>query len=73
MGKVLGSALEHDLPASATSFRPHVDNPVGDLDDIHVVLDDKDAVATVYKALEHLEQHAYVFEMKACRGLIKNV
>lgn len=47
-------AAGDDLPALVAAFRAHVDDPVGDLDDFQIVLDDEDAVALIDKLVEHL-------------------
>ena len=53
-GNLFGSADSEDLTTLSTTLRTEVDNPVGQFDDIKVVLDDDDGVATVNEALQHL-------------------
>ena len=50
-----------------------VDDPVGRLDHVEVVLDDDDRVAQVDQAVEHVEQLADVVEVQAGRRLVEDV
>ena len=50
-----------------------VDDPVGGLDDVEVVLDDEHRVAAVHEAMEHFEEHAHVLEVQARRGFVEDV
>ena len=52
---------------------PHVDDPVGGLDDIQVVFDHDHAVALFDQGVEDFEQFADVFEVEAGGGLVQNV
>ena len=51
----------------------HVDQMVGDLDDVEGVFDDDDRIAAVDERVQHLQQQTDVLEMKPCRGLVQNV
>ena len=51
-------ALEHDGPAVRAGARAHVDDVVGDPDDLRVVLDDEDRVALVAQAPEQRSSSA---------------
>ena len=73
LGQALGGALVEQLATAASAFGPHVDKVVGNLDDVEVVLNDYHRVATVDKALQHVHEHAYVFEMEACGGFVEYV
>jgi hypothetical protein len=53
--------------------RPEVDDPVGGLDDVEVMLDNQHRVAVVDEPVEHLEQHAHVLEMEPCGWLVEDV
>src|SRR5690606_29596856 len=55
------------------TFGAQVEDPVGDLDDIEVVLDHHDAVALVDEALEDFEELADVFEVEAGGRLVEDV
>ena len=62
-----------DLAAATTTFRPEVDDPVGSLDHIEVVLDDDDRVAVVAQTMQHFEQLFDVVEVQAGRRLVEDV
>ena len=51
LGDLFGGAGGEDLTALATSLGTHVDDPVGESDDIEVVLDDDDGVAAIHEFL----------------------
>ena len=70
---VLGRALGDDQAAARAALGAHVDDPVGVLDDVEVVLDDDDRVALVDQALEDVEQLADVLEVQAGRRLVEDV
>jgi hypothetical protein len=59
--------------AAVAAFGAHVDEPVGGLDDVEVVLDDDHGVAVVAQAVEHAEQHLDVGEVQAGGGLVEDV
>jgi hypothetical protein len=46
-GHVFRCSLGHDAPASLSTLRPEIDDPVGAFDDVEVVLDDQDGVALI--------------------------
>ena len=73
LGDVLGRALGDDLTAAEATLGPDVDDPVGVLDDVEVVLDDDDRVALVDEALEDVEQLADVLEVQTRRRLVEDV
>ncbi len=50
LGDAIGRALGDDLTAVRSSLRPEVDDPIGGLDDIQVVLDHDDGVARLDEA-----------------------
>ena len=66
-------ALGDHLAAAGAALGPHVDDPVGGLDDVEVVLDDDDRVAGVDDALQDAEQLADVFEVQAGRRLVEDI
>src|SRR3954471_15392123 len=68
-----GRALDDHHPTSIASLGPQVDDPVGSLDDIEVVLDDGDRVSLVDEAAQNGEELADVLEVEACRGLVEDV
>ena len=62
-----------DPAAAGAAFGPEVDDVVGRLDDVEVVLDDDDRVALVDELLQHVEQLARVLEVQAGRRLVEDV
>ena len=60
-------------PPSGAAFGAEVDDPVGGLDHVEVVLDDDDGVPLRREAVEHLEQLADVVEVQAGGGLVEDV
>src|SRR3954468_16837377 len=70
---LLGRARGDHAAALLAALRPHVDEAVGGLDDVEVVLDDHDRVALVDEAVQHLEQALDVGEVQAGRRLVEDV
>jgi len=52
-GHRCGGTGDHDLAAADTAFRAEIDDPVGGLDDVEVVLDDDDGVAVIAQPVQH--------------------
>ena len=52
LGDLFGGAGGGDLAAGGAGFGAEVDDPVGALDDVEVVLDDDEGVALIDEALE---------------------
>src|SRR5439155_8341370 len=50
-----------------------VNDPVGGLHDVQVVLDHHHRVPLVHQAVQHLEQEAHVFEVQAGSRLVQDV
>ena len=61
-GEGLGRACEEHVPARVAAVGAEVDDVVGHLDHVHVVLDDQDCVALLDERPEHGQQVADVFE-----------
>ena len=72
-GDLLGRALGDDQAAAGAALGAHVDDPVGGLDDVEVVLDDDDGVARVDQPAQHAEQLADVLEVQAGGRLVEDV
>jgi hypothetical protein len=72
-GDVLRRPLGHDPPAAVAALGTHVDDPVGGLDDLQIVLDDQDRVALVHQRMQHLQQLAHILEMEPRRRLVEDV
>ena len=61
------------MPPREPPSGPHVDQPVGGLDHVEVVLDHHDRVALVDQPAEHAEQLADVLEVQAGGRLVEHV
>lgn len=62
-GDLLGGAGGDDEAAVFAAGGTHVDDVIGTLHYVEVVLDDEHGVAFVHEAVEHVEQHFDVLEM----------
>src|SRR5215469_3361253 len=67
------SALGDDPAAALSAFGAEVDDPVGLLDDVEMVLDDEHGVAQIDEALQDVEEFADVVEMQAGGGFVEDV
>src|SRR5450759_2908577 len=72
-GEVLWCAHGDDGAALFPALGPEVDDPVGRLDDVEVVLDDDHGVALVHEPMQHLEELVDVGEVQAGGGLDEDV
>ena len=55
---LLGRAARHHLAALLAAFRTHVDDPVGRLDHVQLMLDHHHRVAQIHQPLQHVQQLA---------------
>src|SRR5687768_7046404 len=62
---VLGSTGRDDLAAMQPALRAEIDHPVGELDDIEIVLDEHDRVARLDEPVEHLGELLDVLQVQA--------
>src|SRR6476660_2469597 len=69
----LRGALDDHHPTSIASLGPQVDDPVGGLDHVEIVLDDDDGVALIHQTAEDSEELAYVLEVEPGGGLVEDV
>ena len=72
-GDVLRGSLGNDPSACTSGVGPHIDNPVGTLDHVQVMLDDDYSVAGIDQAVEHVNQHSNVVQVQAGGGLVQDV
>ena len=72
-GDFFGSAFGDDLAAAFAAFGAEVDDPVGGLDDVEIVLDDDERAAAVDELAEGGEQLGDVVEVEAGGGLVEDV
>ena len=66
-------AFSDDLPATLAALRPQIDHPICAFDDVEIVLDYDQRAAPVNQFSECGQQLLHIVEMKAGRGLVKNV
>src|SRR5260370_822870 len=72
-GAPVGGAGGDGVAAAGAGFGAEVDDPVGGLDHVEVVLDHDDGVAGVDEPAEHAEQLADVVEVQPGGGLVEHV
>ena len=70
-GDILRGAGDHDFTAADAAFRAEVNDPVGGLDDIEVVLDDDDGVAVITQPVQYRQQLCDVMEVQAGGGFVQ--
>ena len=73
LGNLFGGTGGEDLASLATALWADVDDPVSKFDDIEVVLNDDNGVATINEFLEYVHQDADVLEVETCGGLVEDV
>ena len=59
-GHLFGGAAGDHQPSSVAALRSEVDDVVGRLDHVKVVLDHQNRVSPVHQLLKHVEQHLHV-------------
>ena len=62
-GDLLGCAFGDDVATRLTSLRAHIDDPVGSLDDLKVVLDDDHRVSLIDEGLQSIQQGTNIVEV----------
>ena len=72
-GNQLGASLNHDPAAGIARVGAHLDDPVGSLDDIEVVLDHEDGMTRVDQTIEDHNQLADVINVKTGGRLIEKI
>ena len=72
-GDLLRRPGGHETAPGGTPIRAQIDDPVGRLDHLDVVLDDDDRVAPLDEAMQEIEQLANVVEMQTRRRLVQQV
>ncbi len=72
-GDEFGRALGDDAAATFAAFGAEVDDPVGLLDDVEMVLDDEHGVAEIDEALQDVEEFSDIVEVQAGGGLVEDV
>ena len=72
-GDFFGRAAGHDSPAPFAAIGADVDDPVGRLHDVEVVLDDEHRVAGVDEVVQHFQQQLDIGEVQAGRRFVEQV
>ena len=72
-GDLLGGALGNHVAARIAAFGAQIDQPVGGLNHVEVVLDDNHRVSGVGQAVQHVQQVLDVGEMQPGGGLVEDV
>ena len=72
-GHLLRGTLGHDLATGTAALGAKVDDMVGTLDEIQIMLDDDDRIAHVHQLLQHLDQAVHVCNVQACGGFVQNI
>ena len=60
-----GRAVRDDVTAFVAGFRPEVNDPIGALDDVEVVLDDEHRMTGIDETLKSLQQNTNVVKVQA--------
>ena len=60
-------------PSPGAALRAQIDEPVGGLDDIQIVLDDQHRVPGVHQPLQHLQQLLHIVGVQTRGGLVQNI
>src|SRR5437016_14548930 len=71
-GDVLRCTASHDGAAFVAALGPEVDDPVGALDDLEVVLDDEQRMAALDELTERRDQLVDVVQVQAGRRLVED-
>ncbi len=69
----MGATFVDDGAAALAAFGAEVDEPLGALDVVEVVLDDEDGIALVDEAVDAVEQVVDVGEVEAGGGFVESV
>jgi hypothetical protein len=69
----LHSSFADQFAAPRTAFRSEVDNPVGRLYHIYVVLDNDNRIALIAQFHEKLHELGDIIKVQACRRLVEKI
>lgn len=70
---VSGSARCDNLTTAGAALRADVDEVVGDLYHVEVMLDNDSRITTIYKTVDDIEELTYILEMQTRSRLIKDI
>ena len=71
-GNLLWCSCANHFTTTVATFRSHVDDVVGTLNNIHVMFDDEDGMATFYEGVKGLQQTINVVEMQTRGGFVED-
>ena len=69
----LGRALGHDPASRPTGLGSEIDDPIGALDHVEMVLDDEHGVARVDQPVQDEHEHPHVVQVQAGGGFVEDV
>src|ERR1022692_2503204 len=72
-GDLFGGSGGYDLAAGVAAFGAEVDDVVGGLDDVEIVLDDEEGAAAFDEFAEGGEEFLHVVEVESGGGLVEDV
>src|SRR5947199_9157883 len=71
-GDLLGRSGSNNLAATLSRFWPEIDNPIGALNHLKIMLNDNERMAGVDESLKNAKQHCDVVEMQTGCRLVEN-
>ena len=66
-------ALGHDFTACTAALGAQIDNMIGALDQIQIVLNDNDRVARIHQLLQHLDEEVDISHVEAGSRLVEDI
>ena len=72
-GHIFRCTRSHNLATAITTFGAKVNNPVGGLDNIQVVLNNHYGIAMIPQAMQDIQQLLDIVEVQARGGFIQNI
>ena len=73
LGHIFGRAFGHDSAATLAAIRPDVDDVVGILDEVEVVLDDNDRIPFLDKLLQDVDELFHIFIVQTDGWLVEQI
>ena len=67
------SARGNDSAARVAAFRPQIDNMIGHLYHVQIMLDNDNRIAHIHQSIQHIEQIMNIGEMQAGRRLVQYI
>lgn len=73
LGNIFWSPLGDDGSTAIAAFRTEIDDMIGALDDIQVMLDDDDRVASFDQFIQYAQEFFYIVEVQTGRRFVKDI